>query len=137
MAKNSDIMTELMKKYGVSSGSYGGSTANHVSPSEEDDLMQNLMKKYYGEGSQAASAAQASKNVVSSGRVSGYDGTALKTELTPFYPCVMLSVVLRCQVLPNTVGGWPLLRGQLLLPPDERKGAVLWLHIQNCFSSAF
>ena len=25
----------------------------------------------------------------------------------------------------HTVGGWPSLRGQLLLPPDERKGAVL------------
>ncbi len=37
----------------------------------------------------------------------------------------MLSVVLRYQVLPNTVGGWLPLRGQLLLPPDERKGAVL------------
>ena len=45
-----------------------------------------------------------------------------KTELTPFHPCVILSVVLRCQVLPNTVGGWPLLRGAASFAPGRKKG---------------
>ena len=60
MAKNSNIMTELMQKYGVSSGSYGGGTERTVSQSfgvsggasGGNDLMQNLMNKYFGEDAQ-------------------------------------------------------------------------------------
>ena len=60
MAKNSNIMTELMQKYGVSSGSYGGGPERTVSPSfgvsggasGGNDLMQNLMNKYFGEDAQ-------------------------------------------------------------------------------------
>lgn len=60
MAKNGNIMTELMQKYGVSSGSYGGGTERTVSQSfgvsggasGGNDLMQNLMNKYFGEDAQ-------------------------------------------------------------------------------------
>ena len=45
MAKNSNIMTEMMQKYGVSSGSYGGSTERTASPS---DYFKERMDSVFG-----------------------------------------------------------------------------------------
>lgn len=45
IAKNSNIMTEMMQKYGVSSGSYGGSTERTASPS---DYFKERMDSVFG-----------------------------------------------------------------------------------------
>lgn len=58
MAKNSNVMTDLMQKYGVSGNTSSRSTAAQpsVQPAAKtggNDLMSNLMEKYLGDGAQA------------------------------------------------------------------------------------
>lgn len=62
MAKNSDIMTELMKKYGVSSGSYGGSTERTASPS---DYFKKRMDSVFG-------SEETRKSIVDSGFINSF-----------------------------------------------------------------